>query len=101
MTDIDNLIERLETPELTGGLLSEAAQALRELDYGHGRLMEENTTLRNALRELRDRLNQSDEPTVSFRDFNWGCGHTGPAVCAQCWNEKLAENEKLRAPPLS
>ena len=37
------------------------------------------------------------EPKVSFQDFDWACGHTGPAVCAQCWDAKLAEIERLRA----
>ena len=54
-------------------------------------LLAENERLKQKLGD------DAGEPVVSFRDFKWACGHNGPAVCKQCWDEKLARNTLLEA----
>ena len=39
----------------------------------------------------------SDRPNTSFGTFHWGCGHEpGPASCAQCFDERVAEVDRLK-----
>jgi len=34
----------------------------------------------------------NDRPT-SFHDFKWACGHTSPAYCKQCHDDRIEELE--------
>ena len=34
------------------------------------------------------------EALTSYESYTWGCGHVGPAACAQCFQKKI---DKLTA----
>lgn len=38
----------------------------------------------------------SDGPKTSYGTFTWGCGHEGNAACATCYDDRVAEVERLR-----
>lgn len=37
----------------------------------------------------------SDGPKTSYGTFTWGCGHEGNAACATCYDDRVAEVERL------
>ena len=47
--------------------------------------------------ELATAKNQlSSKRPTSFGNYKWACGHEGPSVCQQCWDEKLTELKAAR-----
>ena len=45
--------------------------------------------LKAEIEKLRNQL--STKRPTSFGTYKWACGHEGPSVCKQCWDEKLTE----------
>lgn len=89
--EIERLVNVAVGHKVAARTVSLEVERLQEQDEVHWKtrrsLLKENERLKAA--------GESGEPTISFRDFKWACGHCGPAVCKQCWDEKLKKRTAL------